>query len=204
MKYFSLFLMFLILSCKSDPDKTNSEKRSPLKSHNPFTEISQDIENETAISFYLEGLDKYQKMEYDSAIVYFESSLRFEQNPITYNELGTTSATQRKYEQAIKYFKKGRETDPTYWPNYVNESRTYLTLLEFDKGKNILYKMIQNCDSDYWVSYANFYLALMYYNDGLDCAKVKELLDKSISLRNDSDLRSQYDNFYEKYANNCG
>ena len=71
------------------------------------------------------GIQKYQKMEYDSAMVYFQSSLKFEQHPITYNELGSTSATQRKYEQAIEFFKKGRELDSTYWPNYINESRTY-------------------------------------------------------------------------------
>ena len=73
-----------------------------------------------------------------------------------------------------------------------------------DKGKNILNKMIQNCSSDYWTSYANFYLALMYFNDGLNCAKIKELLDKSKSMKTDSELRTQYENFYKTYKNNCG
>ncbi|MEW4924964.1 hypothetical protein [Algibacter sp. 2305UL17-15] len=199
MKYFSILIILLVFSCKSE-----TEKRGPLKKHNPYTEIQQNIENDSAISLYDKGLEKYQKMEYDSAMVYFQSSLKIEQHPITYNELGTTSATQRKYEQAIEYFKKGRELDPIYWPNYINESRTYLTLAEFDKGKNILNKMIRNCDSDYWISYANFYLALMYFNDGLDCTKIKELLDKSKSMKTDSELRTQYENFYKTYKNNCG
>ncbi len=199
MKYFPILITLLIFSCKSE-----TEKRSPLKKHNPYTEIKQNIENDTAIALYYGGLEKYQKMEYDSAMIYFQSSLRLELNPITYNELGTTSATQKKYEQAIEYFKKGRELDSTYWPNYINESRTYLTLAEFDKGKTILNEMIQKCDSDYWTAYANFYLALMYFNDGLDCEKVKELLEKSKSMLNDSELKNQYENFNETYKNNCG
>lgn len=199
MKYFSILIILLVFSCKSE-----TEKRSPLKKHNPYTEIKQNIENDTAIALYYGGLEKYQKMEYDSAMIYFQSSLRLELNPITYNELGTTSATQKKYEQAIEYFKKGRELDSTYWPNYINESRTYLTLAEFDKGKTILNEMIQKCDSDYWTAYANFYLALMYFNDGLDCEKVKELLEKSKSMLNDSELKNQYENFNETYKNNCG
>lgn len=198
MKYFPILIALLIFSCKSE-----TEKKSPLKKHNPYTKIKQNIENDTAIALYYEGLEKHQKMEYDSAMIYFQSSLRFELNPITYNELGTTSATQQKYEQAIEYFKKGRELDSAYWPNYINESRTYLTLADFEKGKNILNKMIQNCDSDYWIAYANFYLALMYYNDGLDCERVKELLEKSKSLQNDSELKYQYDIFFMKFKNDC-
>ncbi|WP_452231348.1 tetratricopeptide repeat protein [Lacinutrix sp. MEBiC02595] len=199
MKYFSILIIILVISCKSE-----TEKRNPLKKYNPKTEIKQNIVNDTAISLYNEGIEKYQKMEYDSAIVYFQSSLKFEKNPITFNELGTTSATQRKYKEAIEYFKKGRELDPTYWPNYINESRTYLTLTEFDKGKYIINQMLQKCNSDFWTSCANYYMALMYFNDGLDCLKVKEHLDKAKGMKNDSKLKTQYEKFYKTYENNCG
>ena len=199
MKFNSILILLLILSCKSENDK-----RNPLKKHNPYTEIKQNIENDTAIALYYAGIEKYEKMEYDSAMYYFDLSLRLEPNPITYNELGTTSATERKYEQAIDFFKKGRELDSNYWPNYINESRTYLTLADFDKGKSILNEMIQKCDSEYWTAYANFYRALMYFNDGLDCKKVKELLEKSRSMLNDSELKNQYEKFNKTYKNNCG
>ena len=98
MRYFSILIICLLLSCKSE-----TKKRIPLEKHNPYTEIEQNIENDTAISLYYGGLEKYKKMEYDSAMIYFQSSLKFEQNPITYNELGSTSATQRKYKQALEY-----------------------------------------------------------------------------------------------------
>ncbi len=179
---FSLFL----LSCKNEKDI------KALKTYNPSENIDQIIESEKAQKLFDEGSDYYEKSDYASAKVSFNKSFEIEKSPIALNALGILEFTKYNYRKSLKYFSQGRNLDKFYWPLYLNEARSYEKLTEFDNAEYILLKLKELCDSDYWIAYADFYLAIIYFNDKQGCEKVYEYLEKSKSITSDSDLRADY------------
>lgn len=94
--------------------------------------------------------------------------------------------------------------DSLYFPVYINEASSYGILNQFDKAKSLLIKLKKLSESKYWDSYADLYLAVIYYNSKESCEKVIEHLEKANSLKHDIDLRKQYLDFEKRVKNNCG
>ncbi|MFD0964989.1 tetratricopeptide repeat protein [Pseudofulvibacter geojedonensis] len=179
-------LCSITYSCKS-----NKEDKVPVQ-HNPSRHINQEILNTNAYSYYLKGRYFLEANDFDSATFYLKKSLKYEKNPITYNELGRVELSKNNNLDAINYFKQSREVDPTYWINYINESRVFLILKKHSEAENILNKLIERSDSDYWISYANYYLALINYEQGNNCKKIQQLIEKSKNMELDPEVSKQY------------
>ncbi|MGQ7947581.1 tetratricopeptide repeat protein [Flavobacterium sp. WC2509] len=196
MKYIRIFIFFfLIVSC---------QHKEKIKQHNPWEEIPQNLHNENAIRLYSKSTELMKNADYDSAKAFLLKSLNYEKSPIIYNEIGTAELAQKNFQQAIEYFQKSIDTDPKYYPSYINMSRCYLSLQQFEKGKILLTEMIEKTDSEYWKAYGKMYLALIYFNGYKDCEKAKELLEESIILENDKDLSKQHTEFKDNVDRTCG
>jgi tetratricopeptide (TPR) repeat protein len=193
-----IILHLIFISCVEDKKHIKN-----LKKHNPQQEISQTIKDIKAETLYQLALDSYQRKNYNESINLLKASLLIEKNPIIYNELGTVNSTLKNYDIAIEYYKEGQKSDSTYWPNFINEASIYLRLKEFDKAEQILEEVLRKSKSEYWTSYANLYLAFVYFNNGNQCNKAKEYLSKSKSLKNDYELKEMYEKFETKIKQYC-
>jgi len=191
-----LFTFCLILiSCK--------EKVKP-KQHFPDEHIKQELTNEDAIKLYTSGIEFGLNGELDKAKIACEKALKFENSPIILNQLGGIESTLKNYEKSIELYKKGRELDTLFFPIYISEARSYGILKQFNKAENLLLKLKELSESEYWNSYAELYLAVIYYNSQESCEKVIKHLEKAETLKDDIDLRQQYLDFKKRVENNCG
>ena len=185
-------LLFVILGCNE-----KNKHVEPLKVYNPADEITQTIENTEAEIFYELAMDQYENRNYNTATNLLKSSLALERNPITYNQLGLISKTLKNFDEAIEYHKSGQVIDSTYVINFINEARILEKLGKFDQAEKALRMAISNTESDYFKANANFYLAILFFNDRNQCEKSKKHFIKASSLKNDPNLKK----YYEKIGN---
>jgi len=198
MKYQLIFIfLFLVTSCKLE-----KESKTPKK-HNPYEHIEQNLENEEAIELYYMGLVFFENGDLESAKESLNNSFEIEKSPIILNELGTIELAKKDYQKALKYFNQGRTLDSSYWPVYINEARCYAKLTEFEKAENILIKLKELCNSEYWITYANYDLAKIYYNSRQGCEKAYEFIEKAKSMASDPELSKQYFNLKSHLEKNC-
>ncbi|GEM_PF-5245559 len=199
MNYQLIFIsLLLITSCKSE-----KESKIPKK-HNPYENIEQNLENEKAIELYHQGLVFYENGNLESAMESFNKSFKIEKSAIILNELGTIELAKKDYQEALNYFNRGRTLDSNYWPIYINEARCHDKLTEFKKAENILLKLKELSNSEYWITYANYDLAKIYFNSKQGCEKVYEFIEKAKSMASDPELSEQYLNFKSHVTKNCG
>jgi tetratricopeptide (TPR) repeat protein len=199
MKYILITLSFVFfVSCKSE------EKNKIPKQHNPYQEISQNIENERAIELYFKGTDNLRMGNFELASDYLKKSFEIEKSPITLNELGTVSFAQKNYNDALKYYSESIILDKSYYPGHINKSKILAIQSDFENAERTLKEMIVECDSEYWIAYANLYLATIYFNDRKECELIEKHLDKAKILKQDLDLVKQYLSIEEKIKKNCG
>lgn len=200
MKSFHAFIILLLfVSCQQETKHVGK-----LKTHNPQNEISQIIINPEAEILFEKASEKNKIAEHDSAKIFLEKSLILEENPIIYNEIGITLMAQKKFDEAIEYYQKSIVLDSTYYPSYLNISRCYLKIEEYEKGKKILKNMISNSESEYWKAYGNMYLAIFYFNADNDCQKARESLEKANILKSDPNLVEPYTELMNKIKKSCG
>jgi tetratricopeptide (TPR) repeat protein len=195
MRLILLFFCLFILSCK--------EKNKP-KQHFPDKHIKQELTEENAIKFYGIGIEFGLNGELDKAKIAYEKALKFENSPIILNQLGIIESTLNNHKKSIEFYKKGKELDSLYFPVYIAEARSYGILNELDKAESVLIKLKELSKSEYWNSYADLYLAVIYYNRQENCSKIIEYLEKAKNLKKDIDLRKQYLDFEKRVKNNCG
>jgi tetratricopeptide (TPR) repeat protein len=194
MRFIVLFYCLIFISCK-DSNK--------LKQHFPDEHINQVLTNDEAISLYQDGLMFGQKGEFDKAIKAYNKAFEFEQSPIILNQLGAVEAARKNYQKSIDNLKKGRELDSLFFPLYISEARLYGILNQFDDAEQILFKLKSLTHSEYWNSYADLYLAVIYYNSRESCEKIYKYLNKSKSIKQDVGLRKQYLDFQAKVKKTC-
>ena len=193
-----IILSLIIISCEE-----NNKHIKPKNTYNPSNEITQEIKNIKAATLVELSKGFYESRNYDKAIGLLNSALILEKNPIIYNELGIVNMTIENYDKAIEYHKAGQNIDSTYWPNFINEASTQMRIGKFDIAESILIKMINDCKSEYWNAQANFYLAVLYFNNGNQCDKSKEHLLKAESIRNDLKLKKMYESIEKSIENYC-
>ena len=193
-----IILSLIIISCEE-----NNKHIKPKNTYNPSNEITQEIKNIKAATLVELSKGFYESRNYDKAIGLLNSALILEKNPIIYNELGIVNMTIENYDKAIEHHKAGQNIDSTYWPNFINEASTQMRIGKFDIAESILIKMINDCKSEYWNAQANFYLAVLYFNNGNQCDKSKEHLLKAESIRNDLKLKKMYESIEKSIENYC-
>ena len=193
-----IFLSFINISC--DEDKKHIK---PKNIYNPSSEITQEIKNIKAASLFEISKGFYENRNYNQAINILNSALNIEKNPIIYNELGIVNTTIGNNDEAINYHKIGQIIDSTYYPNFINEASIQMKLGRIDIAELTLTKMIKNCQSVYWKAHANFYLAVLYFNNGRQCDKSKKYLLKAKTVKNDLNLKKIYEKFENTVENYC-
>lgn len=129
--------------------------------------------------------------------------LKIEENPNFYNALGTVFLNEKNEDSALFYYQKAIDSDPEFWPGYIAKTRTLLTQLEYEKARKTLNPILVNSNSQYWHSYANFYLTVISINSGEDCKAIKKYLKKSEFLQNDSYLDEYYENVRKIAEKKC-
>ncbi|MBR9847641.1 MAG: hypothetical protein GYB35_16760 [Algicola sp.] len=196
MRLILLTFCFVIISCKE-------EKNKP-KQHFPYEHIRQELTDKNAIKLYDKGIEFGQNGELHKAKSAYEKALEFENSPIILNQLGTIESTLNNHKKSIEFYQKGRDLDSLYFPIYISEARSYGILNEFNKAENLLLKLKELSESEYWNSYADLYLSVIYFNSKESCEKVIEHLEKAKSLKSDIDLKKQYLDFEKTVKNNCG
>ncbi|MDI1304501.1 MAG: hypothetical protein PSX42_06620 [bacterium] len=198
-QFYFLILLLLVFSCK------NEEKNKKIngKEYNPINEIGQTIQNPSSVKYFNIARSFNKTTEYDSVNHYLKTALNFEENPIIFNELGINEMVNNNQKKAIEYYKKGIEKDSTYSPNYINMSRSYLMLNEYNYSEYILKRLIKNTKSDYWRANGNMYLALVYFNGYKDCTRAKQTLQMAKILANDPEISKQYLDFERTLKTNC-
>lgn len=192
-----ILISLTLISCSED--KKNVK---PLNKFNPQNEIEQSIENLQASILFEQAEKEYEKRNYRTSINLLNTALTFEKNPIIYNELGTVSYTIKEFEEAILYHKKGIKADSLYYPNYVNQAKVFAKIGDFDNAEKLLKRTIKKCDSEFWTSCANLYLAVLYFNDD-QCLLAKEFILKAESLKNESALKREFKMVQTKIKEYC-
>ena len=196
MKYFYLLIFSLIvISCKNDTEIKGKE-------YNPINKIAQTIKNPLSKK-YFDKAKTFNRKQYDSIDFYLKRSLSYEKNPIIFNQFGINEMGNNDLEKAIVFYKKGIEIDSTYFPNYINMSRSYLMMNQYGNSEIILNKLLKNSNSDYWTANANMYLALVYFNGYKDCKRALKTLEKAKILKFDADLGNQYLDFEGNLRYSC-
>lgn len=191
-------LLFLILfSCSQ-----KSAKKS-AKSYNPSEEISQVLTVEEAQKYFDLGEMSRIKGDFNSAYIFLNFALEYEESPIIYNDLGLTATAEKKYNKAIKYFSESKKLDSIYWPTYINESNVYLLTKNTNKAENLLLNMIKKCDSDYFISFANLQLTMSYSQDPQNCEKALNCLKKTELIQSDLRIKENIEHLKSKIENNC-
>ena len=197
MKHLIILLLtcFIFISCK--------EKSKP-KQHFPYEHIDQVLTVDKAIKYYADGMEFDINGELEKAINSYNKAFEFEQSPIILNQLAGIEFTKKEYEKSITLYKKGRKIDSLYFPIYISEARSYGVMNRFSEAEQLLFKLKRLTESDYWKSYADYYLGVIYFNSHENCEKILEQVKKSKSIENDLDLKKQYLNFKQHVKKNCG
>ncbi len=192
----NLLIVLTFISC--------GKKLEPIKSHHPQDDLNQEIVDDYAQELFDKAYDEYDDGEFESAKSKLNKAILIEKNTVLYNKLGTIQLAEKEYSKAIRTFQKGRKIDDKYWPNYINEARALLALEKYVDAEKILKLLQSDTDSEYWVAYANFYLAIRYFNDENQCALALDFLEKSETLKSDNDLNEIYTKIENQLRNYCG
>ncbi|CAG2535290.1 TPR repeat [Maribacter dokdonensis] len=193
------FLFFITLSCK------NEKKNKIVTQHNPFEHINQTLENEKAIELFYNAKKEIEKGNLEIASLLLEKSLDFEKNPIILNELGIIFFSEKRFEQALIVLNQSILIDDKYYPSYINKSRVQILQNDLKNAETTLNKMLKKCTSDYWISYANMYLAhITTKKETIDCEKGINYLKKAEILRSEPELIPQLNGISEALKINCG
>jgi tetratricopeptide (TPR) repeat protein len=195
-KVFLLFF-FILFSCSE-----KSPKKQP-KSYNPSEEIPQVLTTEEAQKYFDLGEMSRIEGDFNSAYIFLNFALEYEESPIIYNDLGMTATAEKKYDEAIKYFSESKKIDSKYWPTYINESNVYILTKNSNKAEDLLLNMIKKCDSDYFISFANFQLAMTYSQDLQNCEKALNYLKKTELIQSDFRIKEKIVHLKSKIENNC-
>lgn len=201
-KSISLYKVILIITILFTGCK-NKEEAEKVQSYNPYKEISQVISNQQAWEYFDLAQKSSANGDFESAFSYLEKSLEYEKSPIIYNELGIYANAVHDYPSAEKYFTLGKKLDATYWPIYINQSMTYILSNEDKKGEYLLKEMIKNCNSDYWISFANLHLAVIYSKDPQNCTKARECLKLTKKIKEDMEISDKVQKLEQKIIRNC-
>lgn len=145
----------------------------------------------------------YNEGDFNTAKILLYQSLKIEQSPITYNELAIISILEKDYQKALQSLEMGKNIDNSYWPIYINEARCYMKLEDFEDTETILFELKQLSNSEYWVAYADFYLAVLYFNFEGNCEKALNHLNMSKMLEDDDALSSTYLKSKSHINENC-
>lgn len=191
------FICFLILSCQE------KEKTKVSNVFNPYKEIPQVLTIIEARQYYDLAVDSRNDGDFSSAYKFLNKALEFEKSPIIYNEFGTIAILEGKYDEALVFLSEGKKADPKYWSVYINESICYIQKEQFLKAEELLLDMIEKCDSEYFISYANLYLAISYSGNRRECEKALECLKKTDLLNKDTQIVEMVQNLRNKIKNNC-
>ncbi|MGY3795717.1 hypothetical protein [Aquimarina sp. 433] len=194
---FLLFSLTLLVSCKSD------NSNNFLENHDHSKHINHKIRNKKAIEFYNKGVKLLKQQDLDSAKVYFYKSLKQEKNSIVLNELGTMALSKNNYQEALNYFNDGIKQEFEYWPSHINKSRTFILSSHFESAEQTLKSMLLKCESEYWKAYANLHLTYIYTNGILNCKKAKESANKAVFIKNDIELKNQYESIIKEKVKYC-
>lgn len=197
MKNILLFCLVILVSCKSD------KQDNFIKNQDHSKQINQKIKNEKAIALYHKGIKLFEQRNLDSAKIYLNKSLEIEKNPIIINELGIIALTERKHQEAINHFNNAIKQDLHYWPSHINKSRVFILGNHFNSAEETLKDMVLQCKSEYWKAYANLYLTFIYTNGVLDCKKAQESLNKAVLIKNDVELKNQYESITRGMKKHC-
>ena len=198
MKYtFAIVLVILIISCKSEKDKIP-------ETHNPSEFITQDLYNEKAIELYLTATENYNYGNFDLAKELLDRAFEIEKSPIILNELGTIAIAEKKFDDAVSIFDQSITLGSTYLPSYINKARSLTLLSQYETAEYTLNELITLSDSDYWIAYANLYLAYIYLNGQFDCERALDCIKKAEILEKESELVHQYKGLKSDIKKNCG
>jgi tetratricopeptide (TPR) repeat protein len=97
--------------------------------------------NQTADTYYQQGLDKYKSKNYESAVEFLKISIQMNNsNYCAYNTLGLVYWAQNKLEDAIESFEKANIINPTFVVPLANLSQIYRQIGENQKSLATLTK----------------------------------------------------------------
>lgn len=130
-----------------------------------FTNLALQFNNKKKGVYYLLGILKSNRGEYDDALKYFLNATRIQENDTVLLAIAVTYFKNNKYEEAIKYFKKIIEVSID---NLIKEkSYFYLGKIsyekkEYDKALDYFNSVLQLNDNN---ASAYFYRGEIYYNN---------------------------------------
>lgn len=194
------FFIFSLTSCNNREKKDVEEK---TQSYNPYEHISLVITSENANMYYEAGKKAFYQDDIDSSYIYFNQALKFEDNPIIYNEMGIVTQSLKDYKKANEYFQIAVEKDSTYWPAQINLASNKILLDDDDEARAVLYKIIDESNSSYWISFANLYLAASYSKDKNSCDKAHECLTKTKEVSQDPRIEKKITRLKRKIELMC-
>lgn len=196
----SVFFLLFIISCNKKEDHQSIEK---IPVHNPQEHIALTFHDKNAEILYELGKSSYSKNNIDSSFIYFNESLKLEENAIVYNEMGIVKRSIQDLHSADEYFKRAVNIDSTYWPAQINYASNNILLNRDEEAKEILSAIIQNSDSSYWKAYANLYLAVVYSKNPKDCKTALKCLEQTHELHNDPEIKNKLVNLENKVQHLC-
>lgn len=104
--------------------------------------------------FNTKGQEFYTKKDYNSAIDYFNKSLKLDpKNAQAYNNIGMAYWLTNNSNAAIRYFKRANFVNRNYTQPLVNLSLLYKQLGDTEKQVTALQKAIKLNPNDYWAYY---------------------------------------------------
>ena len=191
-----IFIFFTFFSCL--------KKKKTLELHTSFIDMEQVFKDVKAEELFEKANKSYELGEFEVAKNLLTKANKIEESAIIYNQLGVIETTLENYEKAVFLFKKGKSLDSKHWGNYINESRCYIKMKEYENAEKVLTNLILLTDSKYWKAYANFYLALRFFNDGNQCKKTLYYFELSKEIKNDVQLKYIYMKVENKIKEYCG
>ena len=103
----------------------------------PFDATKQPIEFYTAIAFY-----RLNKL--DEALIHsFKAKKIAANNPLVLHNIGGIYQSQKKYEDAIVYYKQMRKVFPNYLAPQINLLYIYSETAQFEKGKQLFDELMK-------------------------------------------------------------
>lgn len=189
-----LILIFIISSC---------QKNKKLNYIDLEDNITQKIVNENALIYFNKGENYLAESKFDSAIINYKKSLNFEKNTLTYNQIGVCEDFKKNTDKAIEYYKLGIQADTTYYTNYLNVAKCYISKKELTTAEKYLIKVIENNSSKYSVTLANLHLTVVYFNQNRDCSEIIKQFKKVEILKNDNKMSDFYQFCANKVKKHC-
>lgn len=191
---FFLILIFVISSC---------DKNKKLNYIDLEDSIKQKIVNKNALIYFDKGENYLNESEFDSAIVNYKKSLNFEQNTLTYNQIGVCEDFKKNTDAAIENYKLGIKADTTYYTNYLNIAKCYIAKKELQTAEKYINKVIEINSSEYSVALANLHLTIVYFNQNRDCSEIMKQFKKAEILKNDDKMSEFYEFCKNKNEKRC-